>query len=227
MQAELFESAFRHAIELYEAEDFATAETDLRSLRLAYPDNAQAALYLGRVYFASERYAEAVEELQHAVDLEGDLALHQLWLGRALGEHVQSVPAIYKLPLAKRIHATFLRALELDPTSSQAHLALARFYSEAPPFAGGNPAAARHHAQRLAELDPPASHRLQGRWFEGDKQFEKAEAAYRAAIDADPEDVESYQQAGEFFERQGRPELAAEMFEHARTLKTAGGSAGR
>lgn len=213
------ETALERAIELYTAKEFKIAEPQLLSLRKTHPENARVALYLGRVYFATERYREAVDQFQHAVDLEGDVALHHLWLGRTLGEQVQQIPTLQRLPLARRLHATFLRAVELDPESAEAHLALARFYSEAPPFAGGDPAAAQRHAERLAELDPAAGHRLQGRWFERDKKFDEAEAAYRAAITADPEDAESYQRAGELFERQGHPELAREMFERARELE--------
>jgi tetratricopeptide (TPR) repeat protein len=216
---ETVDNALHQAIALYEAGDFAAAEARLHPLRTTHPNNAQAALYLGRVYFATENYAEAVDELQHTVDLEGDLALHHLWLGRALGEQVHRVPAVLKLPLAKRIHAAFLQALELDPERTETHLALARFYSEAPPFAGGDPAAARRHAQRLTELDPPAGYRLQGSLFERLEQLGEAETAYRTAIEADAEDAESYQQAGEFFERQERLDLAQEMFDRARALR--------
>ncbi len=148
------EEDLARAIELFDGGELEAAEEKLLALRQARPQDATAALYLGRIYFEQGRYAESVAQFEAAVALDDDEVEHLLWLGRALGERIHKVVFLLQVPMAKRILATFTRAIELDPDSVRGHLALARFYSEAPPFAGGDRDKALHHAAELIRLDP-------------------------------------------------------------------------
>ncbi len=188
-------SSFEIAVELYRDGELRRAEEILRQLRQSQPERAEVALYLGRVHFERQRYGEAVAELEAATVLDGAEVEHWLWLGRAMGEHVHEVLFLRKLPMAKRIHQIFLRAVELDPDSVRGHTALARFYSEAPAIAGGDRDRSLHHAAELIRLDPVEGHRLLSSIY---LRFEEPEAAtreLRAAIaaleaDGDREDAE-------------------------------------
>ena len=213
--AELPERSSERAVALLETGDLATAEEILVELQGTEPDNPSVALLLGRVFFEGERFSEAIDQFQNLVRLDDEVALHHLWLGRALGEHVQRVPSLQRLPLARRLHDTFRRAVELDPESAEAHLALARFYSEAPAFAGGNRALAQTHAERLIQLDPPRGHLRMGLILENWGRADEAREHVLAALDAGPETVETWRDAGLFFERQGSPEKARSLLEKA------------
>ncbi len=172
------------AIELFDAGDLTAAEEQLLAVRQADPENATAALYLGRIYFEQERHAESVAEFEAAVALDDTEVEHYLWLGRALGERIHKVVFLLQVPMAKRILATFIRAVELDPDSVRGHLALARFYSEAPPLAGGDRDKSLHHAAELIRLDPLAGHLRRSAIYERFGEVDLAERELLAALSA-------------------------------------------
>lgn len=117
-------------------------------------------------HFDGGRWAAAVADAERATGLDGETAEYQLMLGRALSERIHQLPVFNKLPMARRIEAAFLRAVELDPESVEGHIALARYYSEAPPVAGGDRAKAESHARRLLELDPTEGHTMLAKLFD-------------------------------------------------------------
>lgn len=200
---------------LLEREDFSTAEEEARAAVEQRPESALAQELLGRALFGQGRQVEAIEAFEAAIAIDEKRADAHMWLGRSLAERIDQVPVLGRLPVAQRLHAAFLRAAELDPQRPAVHLALARFYSEAPPFAGGNPEKARHHVDLLLPLDPPAGHRTLAGILEREEKLEEAEQEYVRAVEAGPEDLESFQAAGDFFLRQERPARALEMFEAA------------
>jgi tetratricopeptide (TPR) repeat protein len=169
------------AIELFDGGELEAAEVRLLAFRQTHPENAAAALYLGRIYFEQQRYAESVGELEAAVALDDTEVEHYLWLGRALGERIHKVVFLLQVPMAKRILAAFTRAVELDPDSVRGHLALARFYSEAPPFAGGDREKALHHAAELIRLDPLEGYLRRAAIYE---RFGEADLAERDLLSA-------------------------------------------
>lgn len=134
-------------------------------------------------HFDAGRFAEAVTEAERATTLAPAEARHHLLLGRALSERIHQLPVFNKLPMARRIEAAFLRAVELDPASIEGQTALARYYSEAPPIAGGDVVKAEHHARLLLELDPLAGHRMLAKLFDLWKRPDEA-AKHRAAAEA-------------------------------------------
>ncbi len=177
-------SRFETAVEFYEAGELERAEGSLLELRDSQPQGAELALYLGRVYFEQKRLGDAVLQLEAAVALDDTDADSWLWLGRALGEHVQQVFFFRKLPMARRIHQVFLRAIELDPDSVKGHTALARFYSEAPAIAGGHRGKSLRHAAELIRLDPVAGHRLLSSIYVLFQKPEQAAQELQLAIEA-------------------------------------------
>ncbi len=200
------------AVELYEAGDLERAETILQTLRQNQPEDAEVALYLGRTLFEQQRYAAAVTELDAAATLDGSEAIYWLWLGRALGEHVHQVLFLRKLPMAKRIHQVFLRAVELDPDSVEGQTALARFYSEAPAVAGGDREKSLHHAAELIRLDPVEGHRLLSSIYVLFQEPDNAVRELRLAIEALEADGE----------RENAEEVLAEMRQRLDELEAGG-----
>lgn len=198
-----------------EREDFSTAEEEARRAIERMPESNLAQELLGRALFGQGRQEEAVDAFEAAIAIDGERADSHIWLGRSLAERIDQVPMLGRLPVAQRLHAAFLRAAELEPQRPAVHLALARFYSEAPPFAGGNPEKARYHVDRLLQLDPPSGHRNLAGILEREEKLEEAEREYLRALEVGPEDLESFRAAGDFFLRQQRPTRALETFESA------------
>lgn len=180
------EDRLARAIGHFDAGELATAEEMLVKLREQEPANATAALYLGRVYFDWERYGPAVDQLEVAVALDGEEVDHYLWLGKALGERIHRVLFLQQAPMARRILAVFIRAVELDPDSVPGHIALARFYSEAPAFVGGDRDKSLHHAAELIRLAPVEGHFLLSSIHQLFGELEVAEQELLRAIDRRP-----------------------------------------
>lgn len=132
-------------------------------------------------------YSDAVSEAERAITLDPERPEYHLMLGRALSERIHQIPVFNKLPMAHRIHAAFLLAVELDPENIEGHRALARYYSEAPPVAGGDPVKAEHHARRLLELDPVAGHRMLAKLYDLWQRPEEAEQQRQLAAEAEDE----------------------------------------
>ena len=157
---------------------------DPPTLTEAPPPEAALAYRAAQEHFDGGRWAEAVAEAQRATDLDAETTDYQLMLGRALSERIHQLPVFNKLPMARRIEAAFLRAVELDPASIEGHIALARYYSEAPPIAGGDRGKAEHHARRLLELDPTEGHTMLAKLFDLWQRPEDAEKHRALAAEA-------------------------------------------
>jgi tetratricopeptide (TPR) repeat protein len=177
---------FESGVRLLEAGHAAEAEAALQAHLERHPEDAEASLYLGRAVLAQERWQDAVDRFQDAVDLAPESVDAYLWLGKALAERIERMPVFGKMPVAQRIRAVYERAAELDPDRYEPHVALARFYSEAPAFAGGDPAQALHHAEELRRIEPLRGELMLGRLHERWGQLEEAAAAYRAALGIEP-----------------------------------------
>lgn len=154
-------------------------------------DPVELALRTAREHYDAGRFQGAIEGAEHALELDDQRAAAHFLLGQALSERIHQIPIFNQLPMARRLHQAFLRTVELDPESVEGHTALARFYSEAPPVAGGDPALAESHAERLVELDPVAGHTMRaalftlwGRDDDAAAAHEQAEAARQGLEDS-------------------------------------------
>lgn len=179
------------AVRHFEAGELDAAEKLLAAYREAHPESAEAAFYLGRVHYQRQRYPRAIDQLEAAVALDDGDVDYYLWLGKALADQVHRAFFFQKLPMAKRIHAVYERAVELAPERIEGHIALARFYSEAPAFAGGDRDKSLHHAREVIRLDPVEGHLLLAAIYELFGELEPAIREYEAALalDADRGDA--------------------------------------
>lgn len=75
--------------------------------------------------------------------------------GRALSEAMEGAPLQKRIGYAQDMLAAFRRAAELDSTLVDARYALAQYYLQAPPIAGGSVEAAAGEAEALTRLASP------------------------------------------------------------------------
>lgn len=143
---------------------------------LAYVDlaNAYRALVLTSDYEPAEYMAKSKQAAQKA--LESDPALAEAWAATAIGDFWHD----WNWPAAE---ANFLRALELDPHSSQTHLFYAHLLSNI-----GRHAEALEQVRLARERDPVSLHTntIEGQilFFAGDT--ERAAAVLSRTIDMEP-----------------------------------------
>ncbi len=173
----------------------------------ANPADGAAHLLLCRADLAQDLADPAVNECQRAVAALPTSSEAQLWLGRSLGLKASKASALSAFSLARRTHAAFERALQLDSKNVTAASDLGEFYIAAPAMVGGG-------ADKLADLvtrrlaDAPAkAHRLLALKAEKAKDLSTAEAEYKLAIAAG-KTPEAYSDLALFYQRHKRPDDA-------------------
>jgi tetratricopeptide (TPR) repeat protein len=144
--------------------------------------DAEAYNLLCRAYFMIEEWDRGITACEHARNLDPQRSLYHLWLGRAYGEKADHAGFMSAAGLAKKVRASFERAVELDPRSWAARTDLAEFYVEAPGIVGGGKDKARRQADALMPINPGMAHWVLARIASKEKDAAEAEREYRAAI---------------------------------------------
>ncbi len=148
------------------------------------PNDAEAQNLLCRAYFMLEEWDRSITACEHAVRLDPQKSLYQLWLGRAYGEKADRAGFMSAAGLAKKVRVSFERAVELDPKSWEARSDLAEFYFSAPAIVGGGKDKAHEQADAIAPLNPAMAHWVLAKIAEKDKDNAAAEREYRIAVTA-------------------------------------------
>ena len=148
-----------------------SAEQDYLAARQRFqatPDNAEAAVQLGRACFdAADAAASAGQRAQYAqegidacrkiITLNPKLVQGHYYLALNLGQLART-KSIGALKLVNQMETTLKHAIELDPAFDYAgpHRAIGLLYFDAPgwPVSVGSRSKARHHLQKAVELSP-------------------------------------------------------------------------
>lgn len=148
-----------------------SAEQDYLAARQRFqatPDNAEAAVQLGRACFdAADAAASAGQRAQYAqegidacrkiITLNPKLVQGHYYLALNLGQLART-KSIGALKLVNQMETTLKHAIELDPAFDYAgpHRAIGLLYLDAPgwPVSVGSRSKARHHLQKAVELSP-------------------------------------------------------------------------
>ncbi len=183
------------------------ADDALRLLNTALQQNANDAEALNlqcRVFFAEERWDDAIQACGRAVQIAGNNSNYHLWLGRAYGEKADRVAFVTAYKLAKEIRAQFETAASLDPKNADALADLGQYYVEAPAILGGGTGKAEEVARQLESLDPAQAHDLRGRVAEQKKDYVAAEKEFRAKLALSHPQSQAWMDLGSFYRRRER-----------------------
>lgn len=163
------------------------------------PSDAESYNLLCRAYFMIADWDRGIAACERARNLDPQKSLYSLWLGRVYGEKADRVRFLSAAGLAKKVRASFERAVELDPRSWEARTDLAEFYAEAPGMVGGGKDKAREQARMLMTFNPAMAHWVLARVAEKDKDPAAAEREYRAAITESHSGARAWLDLGNFF----------------------------
>jgi tetratricopeptide (TPR) repeat protein len=216
------------AAALSPAELFAAGHADeaiaaLQSQLRAAPRDAEAHALLLRVYYAIQRWDDAIAEGQQMVALDPNNSNYHLWLGRAYGEKAERSPWFQALFLARKTRAEFERAVALNSSNVDARSDLAEFYIEAPSFLGGSKEKALAEANQVRVLgDEPSSLWIRAKLAQSEKNYALAEQHLRAAIVASKGNPETMINLASFYRQRGRMDEMEKMIDQAEqsSLKT-------
>lgn len=151
-----------------------------------FPKDAEAHNFLCRAYFEIDAWDAAISACERAVNIDPNSSLYALWLARSYGEKADRSGYFTAASLARKAHASFERAVAVDPKNVEARVDLGEFDAEAPSIVGGGRDKAREQAKALMSLNPAMGHWVLARIAEKEKDPALAEREYRAEIDAHP-----------------------------------------
>ncbi len=132
----------------------------LQKVLSANPQDALAHNMLCRVYDQEQLWAGATRECQVAVQLQPSNSEFHLWLGRSIGQQAQRASLVTAPRLARKVHAEFQAAVQLDPHNVAALCDLGKFSVDAPGFLGGGLDKAQAIARQLQPLNTEKYHWL-------------------------------------------------------------------
>lgn len=199
--------------EAFAAGRFADARRELRAASESNPRDARAPLMLGQIALAEGNGGEAAKWLERAVRNDPDAADAHWWLGRAYARQATRAGKLQQLSLARKIRASFDRAVALAPDNVEARADLMRFHLVAPGIAGGDRAVASAQAKEIARRSPWRGRLAEGALAERTKDGARAEREYRAAIALAPDSADAYVALGGMLERSGKHAEAIALYD--------------
>jgi tetratricopeptide (TPR) repeat protein len=174
------------------------------------PGDVYAHQVLCRAFYAQDRADEAVQECEAAVALpqaQQSASDNQLWLGRAYGLKARHAGPINGFKLAKRVQASFAKAVELNPSNAAALSDLGEYYVDAPSIVGGGTDKARLLAAKMMPRFPAQAHLLLARIAVDDKDNDTAETEFKQVI-ALQKNTQSWVDLAAFYETHRRKDDA-------------------
>jgi len=199
------------------------ADAAIRSLRSslsANPSNAEEHNLLCRIHYAEERWDAAVLECERAAGLDPRNGSFQLWLGRAYGEKAEHSSWFTAIALAKKTRIAFEKAVQLDPQNVEAHSDLSEYYIEAPGFLGGGVDKAIAQAAIVEKLEPATAQWIRARIAEHQNRNNDAEAAYKKALELEPNSPRRLFDLASFYRRVNRLDLLEAAVQKSALLNT-------
>jgi tetratricopeptide (TPR) repeat protein len=157
-----------------------------------------------RVFYAEERWDDAIRDCEHSVQAVPGNSSYHMWLGRAYGEKADRVSFVTAYKMAKLIHAEFEAAASLDPKNGEALSDLGQYYLEAPAMLGGGMNKAEGVATQLDAFAPDRAHDLRARIAERKKDYTEAEREFRARVAASRTPAQAWMDLGAFYWRRNR-----------------------
>lgn len=169
------------------------------------PNDAESHNLRCRVYYQESEWDKAIADCEAAVSLDPQDSNDHLWLARAYGQRASAAPALLAYKFARKAHAEFEKAAQLDPHNAAALADLGEFDVDAPAVVGGGIAHAQDLVAPLRALNPSDALALQARIAEAQKQPAAAEADLKAAIAVSSQPADAWMDLATFYLRQKRP----------------------
>lgn len=184
---------------------------------LAFPqaapqnDELRKRIDAGRSHYQGGSYDAAIKEFRAAIKAFPNDSWAHLWLARALGRKVEKMNPVRAAFAVGDVRTEFERAVQLDPSNTEARSDLLDFYLEAPGLFGGGTDKARAQADAIFKLNTAEGHSAYARIAEKEKNYDVAEREYRAAIEANPNHAGYRRDLEMFWKRRGMQHKEAEL----------------
>ena len=189
------------ANKLYSLTEF---QQSLEVLRAVSGKDAAVFELMGRNYYGLGDFKKATEVLEKAAALEPENSEVYLWLGRSYGRRAETSSMLTAPGFATKARQFFERAAQLNPNNLDAQSDLFEYYLEAPGFLGGGFDKASATAAQISRLNAAEGYLAQAKLAEKRKEFSRAEAHLRRAVELAPQQVGRFIDLARLFTKQGR-----------------------
>jgi tetratricopeptide (TPR) repeat protein len=183
----------------------------LRATLAANPADATARQLLCRVFYAQDDADNAIHQCELAVSTapanSEQASDNNLWLGRAYGMKARHAGPIAGFTLARKVVASFTRAVELNSSNVAALNDLGEYYVAAPFLIGGGTDKAHALAARMMPRFPWAAHRLLARLADSGNDLTTAESEFKQAVAAE-HSPGAWIDLAQFYQGHARPDDA-------------------
>jgi tetratricopeptide (TPR) repeat protein len=187
------------------------ATTMLQSTLAANPGDATAHQLLCRVYYAQDQADEAVRQCELAAYAKNisdtEASDNLMWLGRAYGMKARHAGPIAGFTLARKVEASFSRAVELNPSNVYALSDLGEYDVAAPFIVGGGNDKVEALAASMMPRFPAAAHHLLARLANSNNDLATAETEFKRAVGVQGS-PEAWIDLARFYQSHGRPDDA-------------------
>lgn len=195
---------------LWEKKNSAEAKKLLLTVKDENKEYAEAQFYLGRIAFEEEKYDDAEEFFEEAIDANDKVADYHNWYGNTLGTLANNASMLKQGMLAPKMKTAWEKAVALKPDMIEPRQSLIQYYLQAPGFMGGSVDKAKEMAKEIIKLKPAEGHRQMGNIYIKEKQIPEAEKEFIAMTKADPTTIPGL---GNFYIGQNQYDKAFVLFE--------------
>jgi tetratricopeptide (TPR) repeat protein len=178
--------AVEQAKKLIEQKKFTEARKLLTTIDDNSKDYAAARYHLGRMAFDEEKYDDAADFFEEAVDKNDKVADYHNWLGNTYGSMAQNANPLRQGMLAPKMKSAWEKAIALDPKNIEARKSLIEYYTQAPGFMGGSFEKAHEVAAQIKKLSPAEGYLANGQVYAREEKIPEAEKELIAMVKADP-----------------------------------------
>jgi tetratricopeptide (TPR) repeat protein len=184
-------------IELINQKKYSEAQSFFESAVRKNKKDAEGHYYLSLSLMLQQKFDDAEDEVNEAIDVNDNIARYHLLRGQILGQKAMTANMFSQGLLAPKIKNAFLRASELDPSNIEARQALYNYYVLAPGIMGGSEEKAFEQAMAVVKLDAFRGYLMCANYYgRVKKDTVEAEKQIKKAIAADPERGSGYKQLG-------------------------------
>ncbi len=213
---QLHAQSIAKAQDLVDKEQFVKAQQELEGLLVREPDDQEAQLLLGQVYYQQSYFDQAITILKPLRSAMKSRASLYYWLGQSYkGKLLATENFLEKGVLSSKVKEYLEKAIALDTKHIAARESIAFFYFSAPGIVGGSKKKAFQQVEAIKSLDPKRSYVLAGNLYRQHKDYAAAIKAYQALMEMEPTQANWPFLLGFCYQMSTSYSLAFESFEKA------------
>ena len=205
----------RKAIDEHRFED---AKTALAAYVSEHADSSEAVFMLGKAESCLGNYQVAEEKIKAAIALDDSVGEYYAELGSVMIARAQTLDMFEAGPIYMGAVEQFRKSVAVDPDNLHGHIALCRYYWNAPEVGGGSIVRAKEEAAEVERLNPYLGKVEYALIAKKEGRTDDAVARFEELVAMDEKNVWAQVELGKLYRAQGKLPEAKAMIEKALAL---------